>query len=235
MFVSTSLERKRANTHVLVGLTLPGQVGRVGGRLQADVELGQGNLNAEIGEALDGVNVLVEGGVALGDEVGLEADAVNADALLLEHADDALGGGGLGAGRLKVVVVDVELGMGVDLGGRLEGELDVLLAEHLVEDRLAVGAVLVQHLVDDVPGVALAAPVAGDLGDVVDNDLAHLGLGPVALLDPLGQLAVPDERVAAQVHAVLAGLGRHDVALGVVPDALRGADKRPLWELVMTL
>ena len=42
--------------------------------------------------------MLVEGGAALGDQVGLQADTVDADALLAQHLDDVLGGDGLGAG-----------------------------------------------------------------------------------------------------------------------------------------
>jgi hypothetical protein len=217
---------------VLVGLALQGKV-LLGGRgLESDVELGESHLDAELGEAADGGNVVVERGVLLGDEVGLQADAVDGDLGVLEELDDALGALRLGRGPLEVVVVVVELGLRVDLGGGLEGKLDVLLAENLVENALAVGSVLVQRLVDNVPGVALALVVAGDGGDVVDDDLAQLLRSPLGLLDPGSQLAVPDESVAAQQLAVLAGLGGNDVALGEVEDAALGLNKQPLKERV---
>ena len=218
----------RRSTHVLVASTLQGKVVGGGRGLEADIELGQGDLDTELGEAADGVDVLVESGEALGDQVGLQADAIDPNAFLAQGLDNVLGRHSLGAGGLQVVVIVVQLGLGVDLGGGLEGQLDVVRAEGVVEDGLAVGAVVVQGLVDDVPGVALALPVAHDVGDVVDDDGLELLGGPRGCLDPRGELAVPDEGVAAQVLAVLARQRRDDLALGVVEAAAGGLDEGPL-------
>jgi hypothetical protein len=70
--------------------------------------------------------------------------------------------------------------------------------------------------------------VAHDVGDVVDDDGLELLGGPGAGLDPRGELAVPDEGVAAQVLAVLARQRRDDLALGVVEAAAGGLDEGPL-------
>lgn len=160
--------------------------------------------------------------------MSLQADTVNAEALRLEQAEDPADTLGLGVGRLDVVVVVVELGLGVDLGGGLEGEGDVLLAEDVVEQGLAVGTVLVEGLVDDVPGVALALVVAGDVGDVLNDDGPQLIGGPLSGLDPGGELGVPDEGVAAEGLALLASQVGGDVTLGVVEDTALGLSEQPL-------
>lgn len=92
-------------TYVLVSLLLLSKVGGVGGHLQANVQLGKGNLNAELGEALDGVNVLVESRGLLGNQVSLKANTVDSDLGLLEHLDNALGALSLGMGPLPVGVL----------------------------------------------------------------------------------------------------------------------------------
>lgn len=97
--------KKRGLTYVLVSLLLLSKVGGVGGHLQANVQLGKGNLNAELGEALDGVNVLVESRGLLGNQVSLEANTVDSDLGFLEHLDNALGALSLGMGPLPVGVL----------------------------------------------------------------------------------------------------------------------------------
>ena len=218
----------RGITHVAVDVGLPLEARLVGGQLDPHVQLGERDLHARGGVLLHDGDLVVEARRAAGDEVALHADAVDGDALVLEHLDDPHGAVGLGAGRLEVVVVVVQLRVRVDLVRRPEGELDEVLAQRVVEDRLAVRAVLVQGLVDHVPRVALALVVAGHLGDVVDDDLAQLLGRPLRLLDPRRQLAVPDERVAAEELAVLLGEARDDVALGEVELAMRRLGEEPL-------
>jgi hypothetical protein len=215
---------------------LLGKVGSIRRSVKADVQFGKSNLNAQLGKAANGVNVLVESRGRLGNEMGLETNTVDSDPVLLEETDNALGTLGLGAGRLKVVVIVVQLGLGVGLGSGLEGQGEVFLAENLVEDGLAVGAVLVEGLVHDVPGVALALPGIDHMGDVGDDDLADLVLGPVLFgFNPRGKLGVPDKSVASEVHAGLAGLGGDDVALGEVEDASFGFGEEPLLSLSVSI
>jgi hypothetical protein len=50
----------------------------------------------------------------------------------------------------QIVVIDIQNGVGVSLPGRLEGNPDKVLSKDVGEDRRSEGAVLVEHLVDDV-------------------------------------------------------------------------------------
>lgn len=99
------------------------------------------------------------------------------------------------------VVVDVQLGIRVCLASRLEGDPDEILAEDVVEDGGAEGTVLLEHLVDDVPGVDLALPARHQLRDVV---LHHGGEGRLVVdrRHPRRKLAVPDCGVATHQLAV---------------------------------
>ena len=134
------------------------------------------------------------GGLA-DDEVGLEAGAVDADPLGFDAGDDLLGGGGLGAGVLDVVVVVVELDGGRSgFGGRGEGDGEVGGADGVVPDVRAVGAVVVQGLVDNVPRVTAGVPVRDQVGDVVLHHGDEGGVGPRGgrVGEPVWQLVVPD-------------------------------------------
>lgn len=114
------------------------------GQLHADVELGDGDLDAQRRE---GGHVLLLGagaGRLAHDEVRLQADAVDARAVRLHQLDQVLRRRRLGPRVLDVVVVVVQLGVGVGGGGRREGDGDVRLTDVLVEDVAAVGAVVVE-------------------------------------------------------------------------------------------
>lgn len=84
--------------------------------------------------------------------------------------------GQLGVDAIQVVVVNVELGVGVGFSGSLEGDGDEALAEDVREDGGAQGTVLVEDLVDDVPGPDLTGVASGDGGDVVLDDGGQCGL-----------------------------------------------------------
>ncbi len=129
---------------------------------------------------------------------------------------------------LDAVVVVVKLGVRIDTCCRLEGQLDVFLAEDFVEDGFPVRAILVERLVDDIPGVAPALPMTGNVLDVTNDGFPQLWRRPVGRLDPRGKLAVPDERVAAEDLVLLLGQGCDDLALGVVEDARGRLREEPL-------
>ena len=80
------------------------------------------------------------------DEVALEADTVERDALGLERLDEVKERGRLRAGVLDVVLVDVELGVGVGSPGGLERDADVGGTKSVVEDIRAPGTVIVEGL-----------------------------------------------------------------------------------------
>lgn len=74
----------------------------------------------------------------------------------------------------SLVVIDIQFALGIRLLGRLESNADKVLAEDVVEDGAAEGAVFVEDLVDDVPVVHFAGVAAHELVDVV---LHYLGEG----------------------------------------------------------
>lgn len=76
--------------------------------------------------------------------MGLEANALDFDTVALHELHNTAGACGLVAVELEVVVIVEELSIGVDLGGVGEGNGDVSLADRVVEDRLAVGAILIE-------------------------------------------------------------------------------------------
>lgn len=66
---------------------------------------------------------------------------------------------------------------------------------------------LIENLVHDIPGVALALEMAGDIGDVVLKDTDHR-VPVVDLPDPGWELAVPEQSVAS--HQLAVGSGKVD-------------------------
>ena len=110
----------------------------------ADIELGDGDLDAKSGERLE--VGLERGGDLADDEVALEADTIDGSVCGLERLDEVEHGGGLGALLLDVVVVDVELGSGIGGACGLQGSRDVGGAESVVEDIAAPGTIIVEGL-----------------------------------------------------------------------------------------
>ncbi|KAI3475175.1 hypothetical protein L1887_63490 [Cichorium endivia] len=189
------LDGEAALSNSLVGLGLRAELLGGGRGVHADVNLSVDNVDVELGVAAeDGLESLLVGqrtggGSGLLGKVGLEADAIDLDAVALDELDDALGAEGLIAVVLEVVVVVEELGLGRGLLGEAEGDGDEGLADGVVEDGRAVGAVLVQGLVDDVPARADVLVAAGDLKDVVLHDGDKGGVVKAALRDPCRELA----------------------------------------------
>lgn len=68
--------------------------------------------------------------------------------------------------------------MRISLGRCFEGDLDVVGAEDVQEGIIAVGTVVVEGFVEDVPSVALPFPVLGFLGYVIDESLGEGFFGP---------------------------------------------------------
>ena len=153
-----------------------------------DVELGEGDFEAEgCEEVLRGDQGGAVGGLA-DAEVGLETESVDGYVCGLHELDDAHGGGGFARGGLEVEVVVVKAGRGIGARGGGEGERDEVGAEGAEEDGVAKGAVVVEGFVDDVPGVAEAAVVGHDVGDVRDDDGCEGVARPGAVGDEGGEL-----------------------------------------------
>src|SRR5829696_8376809 len=129
---------------------------------------------------------------------------------------------------LDVVVVVEEDRLRVGLVGPAERVGDVAGADGAQPDRVSQRAVVVEGLVDDVPGPDPAAEVAGDGEDVLAQDAAQLLPGPGALGQPRRQLAVPDQDVAAHLLPVLPSEGHQLLGLGEVEAAAFGLDGIPL-------
>lgn len=211
---------------VVGGLLL--EVG-VGSRcLHTDIKLSDGDLNAKGGEVLDNtLNGILRSRVA-DSEVSLETNAINLNTVGLDHLHNLLCSLLLVARPLNVVIVVIELRIRVGSGGSSESDGDVGLADGIVKDHIAVGAIFVERLIDDIP-VDAAALVVGDLVlDVVLQNLNQSCVVESAALDPVGQLVVPNEVVAAQLLAVgLSEVGNH-ITLGVGECVARSFNRIPL-------
>ena len=223
--------------HIQTGLGRHGIISRLlrelrvrRGRRHPHIQLRDGDLDAQRGEGLHIGHLRRVGRRLVADEVRLQADAVDADALGLQAGDERLRRRALVAGELDVVVVVVELGRGVGGGGGAEGGGDVGGAGRVVPDVGAVGAVVVEGFVDHVPRVALALVVADDVGDVVLQDAEEGGVVEVAGCEPGRVLVVPVQVVAARDHAGIEGGLDDGVAFGVIEHALGGLCGIPLLQ-----
>ena len=192
------------------------------------VQLRQRHLDPERRERLQVRDLRLVARRRVADEVALQSDAVDAHALRLQVAHQLLCRARLGPCVLDVIVVVVELGGGVGGRGRAEGDGDEGGPDGVEPDVGAVGAVVVERLVDDVPGVAAAFVVSDDVGDVVLERGDQGGVGPVARGEPGWVLVVPVEVVAARDHAVVERGVDDGVAFGVVEDVLFGFGGVPL-------
>jgi hypothetical protein len=123
--------------------------------------------------------------------------SINGNPTTLQPAHQREHGIDLCARTVEVVVVDVQLGGGVDGTGFVERDVNEGFAEDAVEDRVTEGAVFFEDLVDYIllgvnedegaggwekgryPGVDFAFVAASDLTDVVLDDLSEL----VAVVD----------------------------------------------------
>ena len=218
---------------------LAGERAGRGARLDggADVDLGLGDVQAQVGEALHGGLQVRE--AVLGAQVGLEAHAVDRHLLRLELLHQVVDGLALGPGVLDVVVVVEQLGRGVGLVGPAEGVGDVVgaVAPRLIEDRLPRRAVLVEGLVHHVPGPDAALVAAGLCLDVLLDGVLDLLVGqrgrrPAVGGYPRRQLAVPDQGVAAHELAVRLRALDDLVGAGEVEDALLGLHDLPLHDVL---
>lgn len=149
----------------------------------------------------------------------LATNAINGDtsgAPLLHVSDHTLSFAVVG--NVKVVIVDVKLGVRVSGTSSLECDADVVLADDLHPVALPEGAVFVEDLVGNVlqlsvpdsinrgdysthPSVDLALVATHDSLDVVLHDRDQ-GVLVIDLGDPSRQLAVPDKSVATDKLAV---------------------------------
>lgn len=166
--------------------------------------------------------------------MALETDTVDASAVGLDELDDAGRTLGLVGAVLQVVVVIEETCIRVGGLGVLEGDGDISLANSLQEDIVTVGAVLVEGcsmrvslsapqvnernesreqltLIDHIPLVTDTLVSPYHRVNVGLDDLKQCGVVETTAGDPGRQLAVPDQRVAANRLAVLLGERHHGV------------------------
>ncbi len=144
----------------------------------------------------------------------LESDAVDRHAAGLEVGDHVIDAVTLGVEAVGAEVVVTEFGVRVGGSGGAERLFDPAVAELLLEVRLATAAVPLEGFVDHVPGLDVSGPVPGDTVDVVDHGLPQVV--PGQSLDPAGLLCVPDQCVAADLHAAGLGVGDDLVATAEV-------------------
>lgn len=113
-----------------VGLLL-GELGSGDGQGDSDVELGDHDIETSVGQTLQ---LGLDTSDLSKNEMGLRADTVNRDSTALQAADEGNQSIDLGAGSVKVVVVDAKLCGRVGGSGSLERNVDELLTEKLVKD-----------------------------------------------------------------------------------------------------
>ncbi len=214
----------------LVVVFLPRQIRIARRHGHADIDLGLRHLDTERRVAFHSGDLVVDAGRLAGEEVALQPDAVDAEARRLQHAHEADDGLLLRPGAFDVIVVVVQPGDGVRARGCGEGDAQVVLAQHAVEDRVAVRPVVVERLVDHIPGVAPPAPVRGLPEDVLAQHGREVGLIPrgASVVHPRRQLRVPYQVVAAEALAGPPRQAGDDLAFGEVEDVQLGFNKFPL-------
>lgn len=116
-----------------------------GGSRHANVDLGVGHFDAERGVGFQGAGQVVLAGGVSNREVALETNTVDLDAVRLDQLDNLQGARGLVASPFNVVIVVVELHVGVGGGSGGKGNRKIGFTDGLVEDVLAVGAILIER------------------------------------------------------------------------------------------
>lgn len=151
------------------------------------------------------------------DEMGLKSDSVDTDVSLPQFLGKLQDGISLRTGVLNAVVVVVELdfvrvNFGQGFLGKLECEIDILLADGLVPNATRERAVTVERFIDHIPRVAALAKMLDGLEDVIAHDGDQGLRGPISRCHPVGHLGRPDKVMATnglsgasgQVHEVIA-------------------------------
>lgn len=244
---SRDVETRPDHVHILLGLHLEsGGVGRE--VLDADVELGVGDVEAESCVFIECPGEVLAGGGASDCHVRLEPDAVDGDAGGLHELDDADGTVGFDGEVFEVVwgmlamvftgfqvvhtIIVVELGAGVCSRSKLEGQGEVAVTERLQEGVVAIGTVVLEGLVYNIPGIAFALEMAHDVGNVRLHDGSHAVLRPRSRRYPSWQLAVPHQRVAAHEHLVADSPVNDGVGRSVRKPTTRGLGGVPFLRIV---
>ena len=230
----TPLDGKAAAGDSLKSRSLGGQLRGSGGSVHADVDLSVDNVDVQGSEAVENSLKCCLGGQKtsgrgnLLGKVSLKANTVDVRTVALNELNNALGSERLVAVVLKVVVVVEQLGVGAGLFSKLESKWDEGLSDGVVEGRRAVGTVLVQCLVDDVPACADILVTTGKVEDVVLHDGDQGRVVKLAIPYPGWQLAVPDESVAVNLLLILLGPVTVAVGIGVGEVVAAGLSHLPL-------
>ena len=119
--------------------------------VESDIQFRVRKVDVKIREALHGGlqrlqirgNATTTADRGLAGQMGLASNSIDLNAVGLDQLDDALGTEGFGA-LLNVVVVVDELGLGRVLFGEAEGHWKICLANRVVPDGGAVGAVFIK-------------------------------------------------------------------------------------------
>ncbi len=154
----------------------------------------------------------------------LHAHAVDADAGLLQHLDHAHDAIALGRPPgVEVVVVELCVGRIALREGERIAHHGVAIADALHPVGGAVAAVLVDDLVDHVPGLHLAHVAAGHARDVRAHAF-QLGLRRIRFAvcidkEPLRRLVMPDQRMANDEHATPLPVGDKGIGRGEIEHA----------------
>jgi hypothetical protein len=156
--------------------------------------------------------------------VSLEPDAVERNTVLLKIRSHGVNGVGLLVDRLGIVVVIEQFCNRISFAGPLQRLLDVVgsgacapgNSRLIVPDCRTHRAIVMEGLVDHVPGVDFSGVMRHHRMNVILKDGGELGWRELAFLHPLRQLVVPHRGVTADRHIVTLREGNQRVPSGEV-------------------
>ena len=222
--------------HVQASLDDGGVVGRLlcqtSGRrreaAKADINFGEGYLDAKSDEGVELRGEICGIGGLADDEVALQPDAVDPHTRGLDHVDQRDGCGRFSASVFDVIVIVVELGSRVGGSSRGECEGDIRRSHDIVEHISAIVPAVIDRFVHDIPGIALALVVADLTSNVGIDDRGESRIGPRPGRHPRRELIVPDQIVASKNLAVSLCEVHDNVSLGVVENSIARLSILPL-------
>ena len=160
--------------------------------------------------------------------MGLEANTVDGHTTIFEvrhHRKHCLGFGAVHV--LKIEVIVTQLGIGIGCMRRLEGIFDIGVANHILEHIATPGPIFVEGFIDHIP----VPDAALEMGHFSRNVVIHGRQERAAggnIVDPTGELAVPDQRMAANLHAMALSETHNRIRRPKVKGALGGFSGLPL-------
>lgn len=179
----------------------------------------------------------------------LESNTIDLDSVRFHELDDFGCCSGLSPVILEVVVVVIQLGSGVDFGGKLKGKWNESLANGVIEDSRTVCAIFVKSwemsvifssvchkciesqgftFINNVPASTSTLVSASNGLDMVIHDGYQGCVVETALRDPGGKLTMPDECMAMNLFLLYRGIVSDRICTIKSKDSARWFGRLPL-------